>query len=535
MLDYVLKNGRIVDGTGNPWFIGDIAIKDGRIVQVGRVETESKEEIDVGQHIISPGFIDGHCHSDLMILDHPDSRIKLEQGVTTEVVGNCGLAPAPFFPQFGNQLQAYVEPVLGKTNREWNWHTVEDYMNVLASVNPSENVSTYVAHGALRIAVMGFEKRPARPAEVEKMKVLLEDGLKAGAIGLSIGLLYAPGSYTSKEELAELCTVLSKYNGLLATHVRGEGNNLVPSIQEVLWIAEKSGVQLHISHLKAAGKRNWGKVLDAIEIIEDARNRGMDVTCDVYPYSAGSTMLTTLLPPWSLEGGIQRTIERLKDKVTREEIKNELNREQEDWDNLVASTGWESVFVSSVQTSKNKVFEGKNIADISRSTGKDPIDQMMDLLIEEFGNVSIVFFHMSDTDLKSVIKYDKSLIASDSLTCSTGKPHPRLFGTFPRIFSKYVREEKILKLEDAVRKMTSFPAKRFNLGKRGLLVPGYIADITVFDEDRIADRATYEHPTQYPDGISYVFVNGTKTKEFNTYTKRRSGKVVFSETICVDG
>jgi N-acyl-D-amino-acid deacylase len=303
MLDLVLKNGRIVDGTGNPWFFGDIGIKGDMIVDVGRVSQEGLEAIDVRGQVISPGFIDGHCHSDLMVLENPRSEIKLQQGVTTEVLGNCGMTPAPFTPQNLELLRNYVEPVLGKTEREWSWETVEQYVDNLREAKPSENVATYVGHGTLRIAVMGFEDSPASTGELGRMKGLLKESLQAGAIGLSLGLMYAPGSYTPGEELAQLCSVLPRYDGLLATHIRGEGNSLIPSITEVIWIAERCGCPLQISHLKAAGTSNWGSVTEAMELVEDARSRGLDVTCDVYPYTAGSTSLTTLLPPWTLEGG----------------------------------------------------------------------------------------------------------------------------------------------------------------------------------------------------------------------------------------
>ncbi|MDN4076027.1 N-acyl-D-amino-acid deacylase family protein [Fictibacillus terranigra] len=295
MLDLVIRNGRIADGSGNPWFFGSVGIKDGMIVEVGRVEGESRETIDAGRNIVSPGFIDGHSHSDLLVLNNPKMDMKLQQGVTTEVVGNCGLAPAPFVPHYGSLLKEYIQPVIGGTEWEWTWNSVEDYIGKLDKAGISENVSTYVAHGALRIAAMGFSGRSADKLELMAMKEMLEEGMKAGAIGLSIGLLYSPGRYASKEELAELCQVLPKYNGILSTHIRGEGNNLIPSIKEVIWIAEKAGVPLQVSHLKAAGRRNWGKVLEAMELLEEASARGMDVTCDVYPYDAGSTSLTTLL------------------------------------------------------------------------------------------------------------------------------------------------------------------------------------------------------------------------------------------------
>jgi N-acyl-D-amino-acid deacylase len=364
------------------------------------------------------------------------------------------------------------------------------------------------------------------------MKELLEEGMKAGAIGLSIGLLYAPGSYSSKEEIAELCEVLPRYNGLFSTHIRGEGNNLVPSIKEVLWIAQKSGVPLHVSHLKAAGKRNWGKVLEAMEIIADARARGMDVTCDVYPYSASSTMLTTILPPWTLEGGIEQTLERFKNPMHRKQIKEELSLEQEDWDNLVCSTGWENVFISSVQSDRNRSLEGRHMVEVSEQRGQHPIDCMMDLLLEEEGNVAIVYFLMSDDDVKQVIGWDKSLIASDSLHCETGKPHPRLYGSFPRVFAKFVREDRVLTLEEAVRKVTSFPAQRFKLGKRGLIIPGYAADLVMFDPETIQDLATFQNPKQYPKGISNVWVNGQITLEEGRHTYAREGAFISAQPCC---
>ena len=530
VLDLVLRNGRLVDGTGNPWFFGDVGIKDGKIVEVGRVNQRGLETIDAGGQVVSPGFIDGHCHSDLMVLDDPRSEIKLQQGVTTEVVGNCGMTPAPFAPLNLDLLRTYVEPVLGNSGQEWRWETVGQYFDALLEAGPSENVATYVGHGTLRIAVMGFENRPSSGEELERMKRLLEEALQAGAIGLSLGLMYAPGSYTPGEELAELCSVLSRYDGLLATHIRGEGNSLIPSIEEVIWISERSGVPLQISHLKAAGGANWGSVTRAMELIEDARSRGLDVTCDVYPYTAGSTSLTTLLPPWALEGGVSKTLERLGDSASREKIKAELREEQDDWDNLVASTGWDSVYISSLSTDHDANLAGKNILEVSESRGIDPEDCMMDLLLEQDGKVSIVFFHMAGSDVEQVIRWGRSLIASDSLHDQAEKPHPRLYGTFPHVLARYVREKKLLSLEEAVRKMTSFPARRFKLGKRGLIAPGYAADLVVFDPEKISDTATYEDPKHFPVGISNVLVNGAKAVESGALLEAREGTVIGRST-----
>lgn len=526
MLDLVIKNGKIVDGTGNPWFYGDVAVKDGVIVKVGKVEQGALTVVDANLQVVSPGFIDGHCHSDLMILKEPHSEIKLQQGVTTEVVGNCGIAPAPIFNENSKLLHDYVQPILGDFDPRFNWSTVSEYMDFVHRSSPSGHIATYVAHGALRIAVMGFDNRPAAKHELQRMKELLEEGMKAGAIGLSLGLMYVPGSYSSKEEIAELCGVLPKYNGLLSAHIRGEGRSLLPSLKEVIWIAEKSGVSLQVSHLKAAGKRYWGQIDQAIEMIEDSRAKGNDITADVYPYTAGSTSLTTVLPPWVLEGGIDATLERLEEPSIRKKVVEELGEEQDTWDNLVCSTGWQAVIISSVVTAENKHLEAKSIQEISEMRGLDPRECALELLLEEKGKISIVYFHMAESDVDQVIKWNQSLFVSDSLTCESGKPHPRTFGTFPRVFSTYVREKRLISLEEAVRKMTSFPARRFKLGKRGLLLPDFKADIVIFDPDTIYDTATYQDPMNYPDGISHVFINGERTIQSKTHTHARKGDII---------
>ena len=529
MLDTIIKHARIADGSGNPWYWGELGIKDGIIAIIGgpgSVQVESHQTMDANGELLTPGFIDGHCHSDLMIMDYPESQIKLSQGVTTEIVGNCGLAPAPYVPQHAHTLTEYITPVIGTTKKDWTWNSIGQYMDAVQAIQPAEHMATYVAHGALRIAVMGFDNRPPTQQELQQMKAIVREGMEAGAIGLSIGLLYAPGSYADKQEIAELCKVVAEYGGLLSTHIRGEGMHLLPSIDEVIWIAEHSDVALHISHLKAAGKRNWGQVLEALERIESARARGLDVTCDVYPYEAGSTTLTTVLPPWILQGGLAGVMEALQKPEVRKRLHKELAEEQLDWDNLVASTGWHSIVISAVHSDRNRAFEGKSIEEVAQIRGIHPIDAMMDLLLEEQGKVTIVYYHMSNDDVEQVIRYSQSLVASDSLHCETGKPHPRLYGTFPRLFARYVRERRILSLEDAVRKVTSFPVSRFRLGKRGLLVPGYAADITIFNPDTIQDTATYIEPKQYPIGISHVFVNGQHTFEQGQFKQTYNGNML---------
>jgi N-acyl-D-amino-acid deacylase len=387
-------------------------------------------------------------------------------------------------------------------------------------------VATYVGHGTLRIAAMGFENRPASAAELDRMKGMLAEALQAGAIGLSLGLMYTPGSYTSREELVELCSMLAEHDGLLATHIRGEGGSLIPSLEEVVWVATRSGCSLQVSHLKAAGRSNWGRVLRAMELLEGARSEGLDVACDVYPYTAGSTSMITLLPPWVLEGGVARALERLRDTDARKRIGEEIAREQGDWDNMVASTGWESVYVSSLSKGRDHDLEGKNLAQIGEERGEEPVECMMDLLLEQDGKVSMIFFHMAEDDVEEVLGWDHSLVASDSLHFQAEKPHPRSYGTFPRIIAKCVREDGTLTLEQAVRKMTSFPARWFRLGRRGLVASGQAADLVVFDPDTVSDRATYEDPMRFPTGIDLVLVGGVKTVEGGLHSGARAGQAI---------
>ncbi|MGH3098551.1 MAG: N-acyl-D-amino-acid deacylase family protein [Streptosporangiales bacterium] len=526
MLDLVLRNGRVLDGSGNPWFWADVGVRDGVVAAVGDVPEEARETVDVGGAVVCPGFIDGHTHSDLTIFDRSHAEIKLRQGVTTEVVGNCGMTAAPCRREASEPLRAYVEPILGKATTRWCWETVAKYVDALTEAQPAENVATYVGHNTLRVAAMGFDNRVASVDELARMAGMLEEALQAGAIGLSCGLMYAPGRYAPSEELSELSAVLRQHGGLLAAHIRGEGGSLLRSVEEVVRVAEQNNVPLQVSHLKAAGKSNWGKVAQAMQVIEDARDRGVDVTCDVYPYTAGATSLTTLLPPWALEGGIERTLERLRNAESRKRVKAELRHEQAGWDNLVASTGWDSVYISSLGGGSDSGLEGKNLAEISGARGVDPAECMMDMLVEQGGAVSMVFFHAADADVDRVLAWDKSLVASDSLHGQGAKPHPRLYGTFPRVLAKYVRETGSLSLSEAVRKMTSFPARRFKLGKRGTIAPGYAADLVVFDPETVRDEATYADPKRFASGISYVCVNGTTCVDAGHYRESRSGEVI---------
>jgi len=385
----------------------------------------------------------------------------------------------------------------------------------------------------VRTAVLGFENRAPSAKELEKMKELVAEAMEAGALGLSTGLIYPPGMYAKKEELIELGKVVAMFGGVYASHIRGEGKTLMKSLKEAIEIGGKGGLPVEISHHKASGKPYWGKTSKSLELIEEARRRGIDVTCDQYPYLAGMTSLATLLPPWAHEGGLKKLLERLKSPEERRRIRKDMEKGILGWENIIATNGWENIRVSSVRTDENRSLEGKNLAEITRIKIKpDEYTALFDLLLEEEGEATILLFSMNEDDVRRVMTHPSQMVGSDSWSVaphgimSGGKPHPRFYGTYPRILGKYVREEGVLTIEDAIRRMTSLPAQRFRLKDRGLIMEGMWADITIFDRERIMDRASYDDPHKYPEGIEYVLVNGQIALERGKNTGVHAGKVL---------
>jgi N-acyl-D-amino-acid deacylase len=530
MFDIILKNAKIIDGSGNPWFWGDIGIKNGRIKKIGKIGAEEASELDVKGLAVCPGFIDMHSHSDLAILVNPKAESKVMQGVTTEVIGNCGFSAVPVDDSTVDQLKDYA----GFLSKEldWSWRSLGDYINKLKGI--SLNIAPLVGQGTIRIAVMGFDSKDPTRRQLERMKGLLKDALDDGAFGLSTGLIYPPGSFTKTEELIELAKVLRDYNGLYSSHIRGEGGTLIKAFKEAIRIGRESGVRVEVSHHKAVGKENWGRVEETIELIERAREEGIDITCDQYPYTASSTSLSACLPPWAHEGGVSRMLERLKDAGERKRIREDIERKK-DWDNIIRQSNWSRIRIASVNSDKNKALEGKTIEEIAQDRAKDPFDVVFDLLVEEEGDISMIVFEINEDDLRRVMRHPSTMIGSDG-SCLTpegvlgrGKPHPRNYGTYPRVLGRYVREENILTLEEAIRKMTSLPAQKLRLKDRGLLKEGYFADIVVFDPQRICDRASYENPHQFPEGIEYVLVRGEIVVERGEHTGRTLGEVLRNE------
>jgi N-acyl-D-aspartate/D-glutamate deacylase len=506
--DLLIRHGTVIDGTGAPGMTADIGVSNGRITAIAQaLGGNAAREIDASGRVVAPGFIDVHTHSDFTLLSAPGADSKVRQGITTEVVGNCGFSPAPVSPQTLDLLREYV----GFLNPDlpWDWQRLGEFYQRVSERGCAINVAPLVGHGAVRIAVMGFDNRPPTAGELGQMQRLVREAMEDGAFGLSSGLIYTPGCYGDAAELIALAQVAREEGGIYTTHMRGEGGTLEEAIAEALRIGEEAGIPVQISHLKASGRENWGKMDRALRMIEEGRERGIAVTADIYPYTAGSTTMTSLFPTWTLEGGMERFLARIGDPATRRRIIDEAQGGQEGWSWTNSVLAWDDIMVSSCQQQKH--FEGQTVAQIAAAMGKEPPEAVMDFLLAEQGRASIVLFMMSEDNVARGIAHPMLMIGSDSLAVATGqggKPHPRTYGTFPRVLGKYVRQEGLISLEDGVRKMTSMAADKLGLTDRGVLAKGKAADITIFDAATVADLATYEEPHQFPVGIDYVIVNG---------------------------
>ncbi len=523
-LSLVIKNGRVVDGTGNPWFRADIAVKGGFIAKIGYpISDEADRVIDADGLVVCPGFIDTHTHSDGTMLLDPRVESSIRQGVTTQVIGNCGCGFAPINPARKDELVSYVRRLL-PVDIESSWNTYREYMRSMAQAGCSTNIAPLLAHGAIRIAVMGFENRAPTSGELGLMRLLVAEAMQAGAFGMSTGLIYPPCIYAETPELIDLCEMVAEYNGLFVIHMRGEGATLIPAVQEALEIAGKASVRTHISHHKATGRQNWGKTKKTLRMIEEARANGLEITFDQYPYIAGATVLSTLLPAWTHDGGLGKLLFRLQDPEMRKKIRGEMEKQEREW---------ESVYVSVLKSEENKRFEGKNIKEIREMRGDpDEYTTLFDILLEEDGEVRMVSFTQDEEEVRRVMRHPLHMVGSDgrSVTPSgalgIGKPHPRFYGTFPRVLGKYAREEGVLSMVDALRRMTSYPAQTLKIRNKGLLRESMDADIVVLDPETVIDMATYQEPHQFPVGIEYVIVNGEVVVEKERHTGATPGKIL---------
>lgn len=523
--DIVIKNGKVLSGAGSTWFYKDIGIKNGKIIKVGHIkDPEADTIINAQGKIVSPGFIDVHNHSDLSILAYPEATNALLQGVTTIIIGNCGLSAAPVSRESKDLLIKYWS-TLGPPPVEINWSTLSEYLDQVERVRPAVNIGTLVGHGTIRIAVMGFDARSPSQHELESMKRLLIDSLDGGALGISTGLIYPPGSFSTTLELIELAKVSAERGGIYATHIRGESHTLIQAVQEAIEIGKSARIPIEISHHKASGRENWGKVKETLKLMEEARTLGIEVNCDVYPYTAGMTMLSAILPRWAHEGGIDALLSRLKDPAKRREIKEYMERDASAWENFARLVGWENIVISYSESCKE--CEGRSIAQISDMWNMDPYETIFKILIDDNCRSTMIIHSMREEDVIEVLKSPLSMIGSDSWVMPPkGRTHPRFFGTYPRIIKRYVKELKVLRLEEAIRKMTALPAEKFRLTDRGYLGPGYRADLVIFDFEEISDQATFEEPTRLSKGVEFVIVNGALAVENGIPTNARSGQVI---------
>ena len=532
MIDLLIKNGTVFDGTGGEPFQADIGINKDKIAFVIRNSKfkiqNSKKVIDAKGLAVSPGFIDTHAHSDFTLLADPRAEGKILQGVTTEINGNCGLSAAPLY----KDAFEHREKDLKELGIKECWSTFEEYFRILKRKGIALNFVTLAGHGNIRASVIGYKDKKPDAKELRKMQSLLRQALDAGAIGLSTGLIYPPGIYSDTEELIELCRVLNsslvtRHSSLIYTsHMRSEGKGLIESIKEIIRIGKEAKIKVHISHIKTAGKESWHKIDEAISLIENARKRGIKVTCDRYPYTASSTDLDTILPSWTYEGGAGQELKRIKSSKVQEKIKKEILQRIHDEDY------WESVSVSSVISKKNKWMEGKTLSYISNKMKKSPVDTLFHILIEERLRVGAIFSSMNEDNLQRFLSLPYTMIGSDSSarsfsgpTCN-GKPHPRGFGSFPRFLGKYVRDEKLMSMNEAIRKITMLPAGLFGINGRGVVKKGAFADIVIFDPKKIIDKATFDKPFLKPEGVYYVIVNGVPAVWEGKCTGERAGRII---------
>ncbi len=523
--DIIIVNGHIIDGTGKKSLRMDLGIQGDRISVIDNLQENVTADrlIDATGLIIAPGFIDIHTHTDTELLVNPTGDSKILQGITTEVGGNCGSSP---FPLTEDDRVSMDEYLAGKYEIHANWRRTGEFLSAIEVKGTALNYVTLTGNGDLRAFVVGKNDVRATADQMKQMKKILTESMEQGSFGLSTGLEYAPSSYANTEEIIELCKVVAQRGGIYATHMRNEDDTVEEAIDEALEICRQANISTQISHLKACNQANWHKVDNMLRMIDDAWNNGLPVKADRYPYIAYGTGMTTFLPLWARQGDRDEVLARLENKSDIPQIeKYAISRGER-------IGGWDRVLISSCHTDENKKWEGKNILEAAEATGKSPFEFIRSLLIEEKNRVGIVGFAMDEGNLKKVLSNQHVMIGSDGSAVApkgklaTGKPHPRFYGTFPRVLGKYCREEKYFDLPTAVKKMTSMPAEKLNLKGRGIIKAGYYADITIFNPDTVIDNATFTDPHQAPTGIEYVIVNGKLTVENGIHTGSLGGKVL---------
>ncbi|HKS38389.1 MAG TPA: D-aminoacylase [Verrucomicrobiae bacterium] len=527
--DLVIRNGTLYDGSGNTPVIGDVAIQGDTIASIGKNgDARGRTEIDAGGLAVAPGFINMLSWANESLIHDGRSQSDIRQGVTLEIMGE-GESMGPL----NRRMKKDMREAQADIRFDTKWTTLGEYLDYLVKRGVSCNVASFVGATTVRIHEVGYADRPPTRAELERMKKLVRRAMQEGALGVASSLIYAPAFYARTDELIALAKVASEYDGIYISHLRSEGNRFLEGLDELLTIAREANIAAEVYHLKAAGQSNWHKLDDAVRKIEDARARGLRITADMYTYTAGQTGLDAAMPPWVQEGGYKAWAARLKDPAIRARVKREMATPTDDWENFfIASGSPEKILLVGFKNDKLKPLTGKTLAEVAKMRGQSPEETAMDLVIEDGSRVNTVYFLMSEDNVRKQIKLPWVSFDSDAASLAPegeflkSNPHPRAYGTFARLLGKYVRDEKIIPLEEAVRRLTSLPAGNLKLDRRGTLKPGYFADVVVFDPARIQDHATYEKPHQYSTGMIHVFVNGIQVLKNGEHTGATPGRVV---------
>jgi N-acyl-D-amino-acid deacylase len=530
MLDILIKNGYIVDGTNKGSYQGDLGIKDGKILKIkSGIDDGALEIIDGTGLVLCPGFIDVHSHNDLVpFMEDNIKNLKLMQGVTTELIGQCGLGVVPCIEDKNNIWKNYIIGVVGDPGFKWDFPSIDDYINKIDSKGLKNNVTTLISHGAIRTSVMGFDSRKPTEKEIITMCKIAEDAMKAGAFGMSIGLQYMPAINSSKDELIAICRVIAKYDGIVMVHLRNHDDTITNALEEIIYIAQQSKVRLHISHMRSYNSKSLGcDAQKLIRYIEGAVDSGMKITFDEHLYLSGSTLMTQLLPPWVTNGGSEEMVKRLQDSQMVIKLKEELKSYKthySGWDNYSLITGWDGILITAVKEKVNLKYVGNTVGKIANELGIDAVDFVLKLLIEEKFGVGVVTLNVfSEVDTIKLINHPLQMVGSDSIPA--GNPHPRLYGNYPLFIGKFVRDKKAISLEEAIYKISYLPAKTLGLKEIGEIAVGKTADIVLFDLNEIKGFEDYFHPTRTPVGVKYVVLNGKVAVKDGVATKGSFGVV----------
>jgi N-acyl-D-amino-acid deacylase len=526
--DLLITGGVVYNGLGTAGIETDVAIKDDRIVRIEPAidQRYARRVIDANCLAVAPGFIDPHSHTDIELLVNPKAESKIRQGVTTEIAGNCGFTYFPLSRKTFEEKRSTAKKVY---DLDLDWHDMHGFLDRLQRQGIALNYGTFLGHGILRDSVIGMEDRTSEIHEIETMQAIVEENMKAGAFGLSTGLIYSPGNFAQTEEIEALCRIVKKYGGIYTTHMRDEGDYLIESVEETIRVARETGVSLQISHLKLAYPRNWSKIHLVLSRISQVRSEGIDIMADRYPYTATSTFLSVFFPRWIKNGNITENLKKLTGTSQEDQLRDYIRVQEE----KIGS--WDNVLIASLLTETNQRLAGKTIRQAAAESGKDPYSFIRDLIIEENDQVGMINFSLNEETFKRIIMHPLVVIGSDGWALAPygrlakDKPHPRSYGTFPRMLGRYVRDEKILSLGRAIEKMTSLTAEKFGLTGRGRIQKGYFADIVIFNPDTVIDVSTWQEPHRYPVGIPYVIVNGQLVIENGEHTGRLPGRILRHE------